>query len=456
MQINPFIFREYDIRGKVIDDFPPAVVTALGKGFATYAKRLGANEVALSGDVRTSTPRLMDNFKEGVLSTGIDIINLGLLPTPVNYYSMFKLDVGAAVQITGSHNPPEFNGFKLSMFKKAVFGDMIQSIKTLIENEDYETGEGTETSYDLKTDYASMIKEKIQFKRPMKVVMDCGNAAAAINAPDIFRMLGAELTELYCDVDGSFPNHHPDPTVEENLKDLVKTMQSGDYDVGLAFDGDADRVGVVDETGDVIWADQLMALFLPDIVEPGDEILYDVKCSKALEDVIRRVGGKPIMWKTGHSLIKQKMAEVNCKLGGEMSGHIFFADDYFGYDDATYVGARLVELLSRHDKKLSELKAEIPKYYSTPEMRMAARDDEEKFRITNEAVAYFIENYDCSTVDGVRINFPDGWGLVRSSNTQPVIVCRFEASTPEKMEEYKTLVLDKLQSIGHLEIEAGH
>ncbi|NQV37843.1 MAG: phosphomannomutase/phosphoglucomutase [Candidatus Marinimicrobia bacterium] len=456
MQVNPYMFREYDIRGKVADDFPPEVVVALGKGFATYAKRLGANEIALSGDVRTSTPRLLENFKEGVLSTGMDIIYLGILPTPVNYYSMFKLNATAAVQITGSHNPPEFNGFKLSLFKKAVFGDMIQSVKTLIENEDYEIGEGDEARYDLKKEYAVMLKEKITFHRPVKVVMDCGNAAGAINAPEIFKMLGADLTELFCDVDGTFPNHHPDPTVAENLKDLIGLMKTGNYDVGIAFDGDADRVGVVDETGDIIWADQLMALFLPGIIEPGDEILYDVKCSKALEDVILRLGGKPIMWKTGHSLIKQKMSEVNCKLGGEMSGHIFFADDYFGYDDATYVAARLVELLSKTDKKLSELKAEIPKYYSTPEMRMAAENDEEKFRITKEAVTYFTENYDCNTVDGVRINFSDGWGLVRSSNTQPVIVCRFEASSPEKMEEYKELVLDKLQSIGHLEIEAGH
>ncbi len=456
MQVNPYIFREYDIRGKVAEDFPPELVVTLGKGFATYALRQGANEIALSGDVRTSTPRLLENFKEGVLSTGMDVISLGLLPTPVNYYSMFKLEVGAAVQITGSHNPPEFNGFKLSLFKKAVYGDMIQSVKNLIEADDFEIGEGTEAKYNLKPDYAHMLKEKIVLDKPVRVVMDCGNAAAAINAPEIFKSLGVDLTELYCDVDGTFPNHHPDPTVAENLKDLIVIMKQGKHDVGVAFDGDADRVGVVDETGDIIWADQLMALFLPGIVEPGDEILYDVKCSKALEDVILRVGGKPIMWKTGHSLIKQKMSEVKCKLGGEMSGHIFFADDYFGYDDATYVAARLVQLLSKTDKTLSQLKAELPKYFSTPEMRMAAENDEEKFRITKEAVEYFTANFTCSTVDGVRIQFSDGWGLVRSSNTQPVIVCRFEASTMEKMEEYKAMVLGKLQSIGHLEIEAGH
>jgi phosphomannomutase len=301
-----------------------------------------------------------------------------------------------------------------------------------------------------------MILEKIKIERPLKVVMDCGNAAAAIIAPRIFKELGVELTELYCDVDGTFPNHHPDPTVKENLADLIYTMQSGDYHIGVAFDGDADRVGVVDETGDIVWADQLMALFLPEVISPGDEVLFDVKCSQALEEMILKYGGKPVMWKTGHSLIKQRMSELGCKLGGEMSGHIFFADDYFGYDDAIYVAARIVQTLSRSGKTLSELKRVIPQYYSTPEMRLAAESDEEKFRIAREAAEYFTANYDCITVDGVRIKFGDGWGLVRSSNTQPVIVCRFEASTPERMEEIKQLVLGKLQEIGTLDLESGH
>ena len=292
---------------------------------------------------------------------------------------------------------------------------------------------------------------KINIERTMRVVMDCANAAAAINAPEIFRDLGVELTELYCEPDGTFPNHHPDPTVEKNLADLITTMRSGSYDVGIAFDGDADRIGVVDETGDIIWADQLLTLFLPEVLDPGGEIIYDVKCSQALEDMIKRYGGKPVMWKTGHSLIKQRMADLGCKLGGEMSGHIFFADEYFGYDDAIYVAARLVQLLSRSEKTLSELKAEIPTYYSTPEMRLEAESDEEKFRIAKKAVDYFQDAYDCSTVDGVRIRFGDGWGLVRSSNTQPVIVCRFEADSPERMKEIKDLVMGKLQEFGNLE-----
>ncbi len=456
MNLNQYIFREYDIRGKVSDDFPPEVVEALGKGFGTYIKRSGGQEIALSGDIRLTTPDLMEQFKTGVLSTGVDVINIGILPTPANYYSMFSLGVAGAVQITGSHNPPEFNGFKLSRDKKAVFGEAIQEIRVIIEKEDYETGEGTEASYDILTKYKRMIASKIDIKKPMKVVMDCGNAAGAICAPEIFKNLNVDLTELYCDVDGTFPNHHPDPTIKENLVDLIDLVKQGSYDIGLAFDGDADRVGVVDETGDIVWADQLIALFLPEVVQEGDEILYDVKCSQALEEMIVKYGGKPVMWKTGHSLIKQRMSELNCKLGGEMSGHIFFADDYFGYDDAIYVAARIVQTLSRTDQKLSELKAELPKYYSTPEMRLEAESDEEKFRIAKEAVSYFTENYDCSTVDGVRIKFGDGWGLVRSSNTQPVIVCRFEANTEKRMEEIQSIVMNKLQEIGKLTVDAKH
>ncbi|RMF07199.1 MAG: phosphomannomutase/phosphoglucomutase [Candidatus Neomarinimicrobiota bacterium] len=453
--MNPYIFREYDIRGKVIEDFPPDVVEDLGRGFGTLAKRRGAREIALSGDVRLTTPDLLEQYKKGLLSTGLDVISLGLLPTPVNYYSMFKLGVDGAVQITGSHNPPEFNGFKMSLFKKAVYGQDIQAIRSLIESGNFETGEGQETSYDLKPEYIRMVVDKITVNRPLKVVMDCGNAAGGLVAPAIFRQLGVDLKELYCEIDGTFPNHHPDPTVKENLRDLIQVMKSGGYDIGVAFDGDADRVGVVDDRGEIVWADQLMALFLEEVVQPGDEILFDVKCSQALEDRIEEVGGKPVMWKTGHSLIKQKMGELGCKLGGEMSGHIFFADDYFGYDDAIYVAARAVQLVSRTDRKLSELVAELPRYYSTPELRFAAENDEEKFRIAREAVAYFQEHYDCITVDGVRIKFGDGWGLVRSSNTQPVIVCRFEATTPERMEEIRSIVMDKLTSLGKLELETG-
>jgi len=452
MNINPYIFREYDIRGKVVEDFPPEVVVLLGRSFGTLVNRSGGREIAISGDIRLTTPDLINYFKEGVLSTGVDIINIGIVPTPVNYYSLFKLDVAASVQITGSHNPPEFNGFKLSLHKKPVYGDQIQLIKNFIDNLDFDVGEGSETRYKILPDYHSMIKSKINIERKMNIVMDCGNAAGSINAPTIFKDLGVQLTELYCEPDGSFPNHHPDPTVEENLKDLIDEMKTGRYDAGIAFDGDADRLGVVDETGEIIWADQLIAIFLPDLIEPGDEIIFDVKCSQSLEDMIKKYKGKPVMWKTGHSLIKNKMSESNCKLGGEMSGHIFFADDYYGYDDAIYVAARLIQLLSKTDKTLSELKSDIPVYHSTPEIRLEADSDEEKFKIAKLAVEYYTKHNNCITVDGVRIIYDNGWGLVRASNTQPVIVCRFEGNTLDNMNEIKKIVLDKLQEFGNLQI----
>ncbi|MEL1223828.1 MAG: phosphomannomutase/phosphoglucomutase [Candidatus Neomarinimicrobiota bacterium] len=453
--INPYIFREYDIRGNVEEDFPEHIVIKLGKAFGTFVNRAGGREVAVSGDIRLTTPTLINQFKTGILSTGVDVINLGIIPTPVNYFSMFHLGVFSAVQITGSHNPPEFNGFKLSMNKKPVFGSDIQNLYKMINKMDFDEGEGTEARYKIIEIYNDMIRSKINIEKPMRVVMDCGNAAAAINAPGLFKSLGVELKELYCEPDGTFPNHHPDPTVEENLIDLIDLMKSGNYDVGLAFDGDADRVGVVDEKGHVLWADELMSIFLPDIIKNGEDILFDVKCSQALEDMINHYGGNPIMWKTGHSLIKQKMTEVGCKFGGEMSGHIFFADDYFGYDDAIYVAARLLELLSKTNKSLSELRSIIPVYHSTPEMRMEAKNDEEKFNITKKAIEYFTKNYDCITVDGVRIKFGDGWGLVRSSNTQPDIVCRFEANSIDRRDEIMNLVLDKLKEFGNLKL-GGH
>ena len=452
MNVNPYIFREYDIRGKVAEDFPSEVVVSLGKAFGTLVKRSGGREIAISGDIRLTTPDLINFFKEGVLSTGVDVINIGIVPTPVNYFSLFELDVAASVQITGSHNPPEFNGFKLSLHKKPVYGDQIQLIKNFILNLDYDNGEGSETRYKLLPKYAEMIQSKISINKKMKVVMDCGNAAAAINAPSIFKDLGVELKELFCKPDGTFPNHHPDPTVEENLKDLIFEIKNGDYDLGIAFDGDADRLGVVDETGDIIWADQLLAILLSDVIEEGDEVIFDVKCSQALEDVISELGGRPVMWKTGHSLIKNKMAENNCKIGGEMSGHIFFADDYFGYDDAIYVAGRLIQMLSNTEKTLSELKSVIPKYISTPEIRLEAESDEKKFEIAKMAEDYFSKNYDCITVDGVRVKFKEGWALVRASNTQPVIVCRFEGNTLDNMNKIQSIILDKLKEFGNLKI----
>ena len=451
--MNEFIFRKYDIRGVVATDFTDDVVQNLGRAFGTYVVRGGGKTVAVSGDIRPTTPGLIDNLTKGLMETGITVIDLGILPTPTNYYSMYELDVDGAVQITGSHNPPEFNGFKISLNQKAFHSEQIQDLKELIDTTDFEVGEGSVEKNDILPTYMDMLRSKISLDRPLKVAIDCGNAAGCITAPTIFKELGMEVTELFCDVDGTFPNHHPDPTEDHNLIDLIAEVQKGGYDFGVAFDGDADRVVAVDEKGGIIRADDLIAIFLPEIIKnKGDAIVFDVKCSQALEDMIHRYGGTPVMWKTGHSLIKDKMRELNVNFAGEMSGHIFFADDFYGFDDAVYVALRLAQFISRGDKKLSEYTAEIPVYYSTPELRMGCKDDIEKFEIAEKATAYFTQKYDCITVDGVRIQFGDGWGLVRASNTQPVLVCRFEAQTQARMEEIQDLVLGKLAEFGDVAI----
>ncbi|MDZ7821105.1 MAG: phosphomannomutase/phosphoglucomutase [Candidatus Marinimicrobia bacterium] len=315
---------------------------------------------------------------EGSCPPGIDVLDIGIVPTPLNYYSQFVRDADAAVQITGSHNPPEFNGFKLSYDRQAFFGKQIQEVRTLIENGDFESGEGNfDVDEKIADEYMKEVLSKIRVERPVKVVVDSGNAAGGLVAPQLFRVMkNVELTELYSEIDSTFPNHHPDPTVEKNLETLIGMMKTGKYDAGIAYDGDADRVGVVDDKGRIIWADQLMALFLPEVIKaPGTPIVFDVKCSQVLEDAVVRNGGKPVMWKTGHSLLKQKMRELGGPFGGEMSGHIFFADDYYGYDDAIYVSARLLQMLSRSDKALSAYLDELPSFVSTPEIRLMAESD---------------------------------------------------------------------------------
>lgn len=452
--MNPYIFRKYDIRGIVEEDFTPEVVTNLGRAFGTYITRAGGKTVAVSGDIRLTTPRLMENLMDGLMAVGIKVLNMGIAPTPANYFSMFHLDADGAVQITGSHNPPEFNGFKISYKQRAFYGDQIQGLKELIDEEDFDYAQGSVEKIEILPAYMEMLQSKITLKKNLKAVMDCGNAAACLVAPQIFKIMGIETRELFSNIDGTFPNHHPDPTEDHNLVDLIREIQEGDYDFGVAYDGDADRVVAVDEKGGIIRSDVLMALFLPEIIKnDGDAIVFDVKCSQALEDMIHKYGGTPVMWKTGHSLIKDKMKEMNVAFAGEMSGHIFFADNFFGFDDAVYVSLRLAQLLSNTERTLSEMTAEIPKYYSTPELRLDCSDDEEKFNIAREAEAYFTEHYDCITVDGVRVKFEDGWGLVRASNTQPVIVCRFEAKTRERMKEIQELIMGKLQEFGSVALE---
>ena len=452
--MNPYIFREYDIRGIVEKDFTSDVVKNLGRAFGTYVIRSGGQKISISGDIRLTTPKLVKKFTEGLIDAGIHVLDMGILPTPANYFSMYHLDVDGAVQITGSHNPAEFNGFKISYNKGAFYGKQILELKHLIKSKNFERGIGKVENIDIMNSYLNMLKSKIQLNKNIKIAVDCGNASACLVAPKIFKDLGIKTKELFCDIDGTFPNHHPDPTEDKNLKDLIKEVKSNNYNFGVAYDGDADRVVAIDEKGGIVRSDILMALFLPEIIKnKGDSIVYDVKCSQALEDMIIKYGGKPVMWKTGHSLIKNKMKELDVKFAGEMSGHIFFADNFYGFDDAIYVSLRLAQLISRTDKTLSDLVSQIPKYFSTPEMRIECKNDEEKFNISQKAIEYFSTNYNCSTIDGVRVKYEDGWGLIRASNTQPVIVCRFEAKSIERMEIIKKEILDKLKEFGELFIE---
>ncbi len=453
--LNHHIFREYDIRGVVDQDLTDEVVEMIGRGFGTYLRRHEAKRISVGGDVRLSTERFRDALIKGLLRSGIDVVNLGTVPTPVQYFSMFRLPVDGGVMITGSHNPPDYNGFKLSLHKAPVYGAEIQHIHEIIAGNDFENGEGTVENRDMIEEYISYIRDHIHIKRPMKVVLDSGNGAAALVAHRLFRELGVETIDLFDVPDGHFPNHHPDPTVVANITELIQTVKKEQAELGIGYDGDADRIGVVDEKGNIIWGDRLLIIFGRDIIahQPGARVIFEVKCSQALPEMIEKFGGEPIMWKTGHSLLKKKMKETGAPLAGEMSGHLFFADRYFGFDDAIYASARMVELLSRSTQKLSGLLSDVPVYHATPEIRAETASDEEKFRIAAEAKAYFSEKYDVIDIDGVRILFGDGWGLVRASNTQPVLVLRFEARTPERLAEIQDLVISKLNTFGRIKIE---
>ena len=444
------IFRAYDIRGIVDKEITEELALNIGRAFGSYVLNKGKLVVGVSADVRPSSDSLLKNLIEGLVSTGARVMNFNELPTPISYYSLHneKINVDAAIQITGSHNPSNYNGFKLTFDAKPFFGEDIQLLYSMILNEEYIESNGELETYDIISDYNIMIENKINIGKRLKVAIDCGNAAGCLVAPTLYKKFNIDLHELYCDIDGTFPNHHPDPTVDSNLVDLQKFVLDNGCDLGIAFDGDADRIVAVDEKGGIIRSDILMTVFLSTIVNPGDSIVYDVKCSKALEDMINRYNGNPVMWKTGHSLIKNKMKEEKAKLGGEMSGHIFFADDYFGYDDAIYVGLRLIELLSNQNSTLSEIVSETPKYYSTPEIRLDCIDDNQKVQIMSDAFEHFSSIYEYSDIDGIRLKLPDGWALIRCSNTQPVIVCRVEAISEENLEKYKNLVLDKLLSLG--------
>lgn len=431
------IFREYDIRGVYGTVLTEKVAEEIGKAFGTLIRRSGGKKISLGYDIRLSSPSLREALSAGLLSTGIDVVDIGACPTPVLYFSLFQLEVDGGVMITASHNPAEFNGFKLCRGKGTLFGAEIQQVRTMAESGDFDRGKGELTfERDFLSVYLGYFVKHFGSLRSKKVVVDCGNAAAALIAPQIMEQLGCEVIPLYCEPDGRFPNHHPDPTVPENIADLIDCVRKERADVGIAFDGDGDRLGAVDEKGEIIWGDKLTLLFATDILKKnsGATIISEVKASQVLYDEITRLGGNGIMWKTGHSLIKSKMKETGALLAGEMSGHLFFADRYFGYDDAIYAGCRLVEILVKENKPLSSFFADLPKTYVTPEIRVDCPDDR-KFAVVEKCREYLSGKYKTVDIDGIRILFDDGWGLIRASNTQPALVLRFEANLPERLTE---------------------
>jgi len=443
------IFREYDIRGIYGVDLTLPIAEWVGRAFGTRIRRRGGRRIAVGYDIRPSSPALREALVSGLLATGIDVVDIGACPTPVLYFSQFRLDVEGGVMITASHNPSEYNGFKLCEEKTSLFGAQIQAVQAMIERGESDAGAGQVTqAADFLSVYADDLAERFGRLATRKVVVDCGNAAAALIAPQILTRIGCEVVPLYCEPDGRFPNHHPDPTVPANLVDLIAAVKRHRADVGIAFDGDGDRLGVVDETGDILWGDRLTLLFATQILSAhlGATIISEVKASQVLYDEVARLGGRAIMWKAGHSLIKQKMRETGALLAGEVSGHLFFSDRYFGYDDAIYAGCRLMELLSQNAQSLSSYLSHLPKSHVTPEIRVPC-PDALKFAAVERCRAYFSSRHDTIDIDGVRILFDGGWGLIRASNTQPALVLRCEAEGAVRLKEIVREVQDRAKTV---------
>lgn len=430
MNITPAIFRAYDIRGVVADALTPEAVRTIGRAFGSECRDRNLDRAVVARDGRLSGPDLIEALADGIRSAGIDVIDIGMVPTPVLYFATHHLDTGTGVMVTGSHNPPQYNGLKMVMGGDALFGDGIQSLRQRIEDDRLHSGDGGFSREDILEAYLERIVGDVKLARPMRIGYDCGNGVAGVAAPELFKRLGCETESLFTDVDGNFPNHHPDPAKPENLEDLIKIVRTNKLEVGLAFDGDGDRVGVIDDEGTVIWPDRQMVLFSRDVLErnPGARIIYDVKCSKVLPAAIREAGGEPDMWKTGHSFIKARIKETGALLGGEMSGHMFFKERWYGFDDALYAAARLLEILSKTDRKASEIFGEIPDSINTPELNVLfERDGAQHDFITAFVANATFDGAELTTIDGVRADYPDGFGLVRASNTTPSLVIRFEA-----------------------------
>ncbi len=441
MMLKSTIFREYDVRGIADSELLTEGIVELGKAIGTMLVRRGAKQITLGRDCRLSSDRLHVALSQGVVSTGLAVLDIGVVPTPLLYFSVFHLEVAGGVMITGSHNPAEYNGFKIMAGRSTIHGAEIQELRELMERQDFATGAGIIQPVDVVTPYVAQIVAQFSLKRRVKVVFDAGNGTAGPVMTRILEQLNVDAVELFFDMDGRFPNHHPDPTVPKNLEHLVAAVKKHDAELGIAFDGDSDRIGAVDDQGTVIYGDQLMIVYSREILsrKPGATVIGEVKCSQSMYDDIRKHGGNAIMWKTGHSLIKAKMKLEHAELAGEMSGHMFFADRYFGFDDALYAACRLIEIVADSGKPLSYQLADLPKTVSTPELRVDC-PDEEKFEVVRKVREHFETRYDTLDVDGARINFPHGWGLVRASNTQPILVLRFEATTPELLNAYQNEV----------------
>ena len=429
---HPAIFKAYDIRGVLGVSLDDSVAYQIGQAFGSASVMAGESAVVVGYDGRLSGPSLAASLAAGLQSTGVDVIDIGMVPTPVLYYATHALDARSGIIVTGSHNPPDYNGFKMVLAGEAIYGDAITALYQTIVDQAFAQGSGSLQQHDLREAYLQRIASDVVLARPMKIAIDCGNGVAGAFAGDLYRLLGCEVIELFCDVDGHFPNHHPDPAHPENLQDLITTLKQTDAEIGLAFDGDGDRLGVVTKDGHIIYPDRQLMLFAQDVLtrHPGAPILYDVKCSRHVADVVKAAGGVPQMGKTGHSLVKASMRATGAPLGGEMSGHVFFKDRWYGFDDGLYAGARLLELASRMQDITASLNA-LPQSISTPELQVPVQEGENHALVAQlQAQAEFAGALQIVTIDGVRVEYADGFGLVRASNTTPVLVLRFEAETP--------------------------
>jgi phosphomannomutase / phosphoglucomutase len=446
--MNPGIFREYDIRGITGTDLTEEDVILIGKGIGTYLLERGKSKLSVGHDCRITSESYSEKVIEGLLSSGCDIVDIGICPTPVLYFSIQHLSQEGAVMVTASHNPPQYNGFKVCIGSDSLHGKELLEIRNIIDKKAFLSGKGSRTSSDVITPYKDFLNKNISISKPLKVGIDAGNGTAGVIAVPVLKSLGCEVYDLYCEMDGTFPNHEADPTVLKNMKDLIALVKEKGLDLGIGYDGDGDRIGVVDEKGDIVFGDRLMIIFSREILsrKPGATFISEVKCSKTMYDDIEKHGGRAIMWKTGHSLIKKKMKEEKAELAGEMSGHMFFADRYFGFDDAIYASCRLLEIVANTGKKISELLSDVPKTYSTPEIRVECPDDK-KFALVKKVTDFFRKSYKVIDIDGVRVLFEDGWGLVRASNTQPALVLRFEAMTEKRLDEIRSLVESTLAGI---------